>query len=111
MVFRAPAAGGDTDSIVRAGCAAPRREQVSTSLKTAKSGIKFNPKYAEIGMKSQVCGRPEIDMDGMIDRKQARFMGENAMYAFIAMQKCIDDSGLKRGASGRGRKSPAASAT
>lgn len=76
-------------------CLGNTLDDVSTSLKTAKSGIKFNPKYAEIGMKSQVCGRPEIDMDGMIDRKQARFMGENAMYAFIAMQKCIDDSGLK----------------
>lgn len=36
---------------------------MSTSLKEAKSGIKFNAKYAEIGMKSQICGRPEIDLD------------------------------------------------
>jgi 3-oxoacyl-[acyl-carrier-protein] synthase-1 len=67
---------------------------VSTSLKEAKSGIKFNPKYKEIGMKSHICGRPEIDVDELIDRKQARFMGINAKYAFVAMQRCIEDAGL-----------------
>lgn len=74
--------------------AAHARLQVSTSLKEAKSGIKFNPKYKEIGMKSHVCGRPEIELDDLIDRKQARFMGINAKYAFVAMQRCIEDAGL-----------------
>ena len=36
-------------------------------------------------MKSHVCGTPDINCDDFIDRKQGRFMGINAKYAFIAM--------------------------
>ena len=45
-------------------------------------------------MKSHVRGRPDINPEEFIDRKQARFMGDNAKFAYIAMQKAIDDSGL-----------------
>jgi len=69
-------------------------EDVKTSLHECKSGIKTSEKYQEIGMKSHVCGRPDIDTDEFIDRKQGRFMGINARYAFIAMERAITDSGL-----------------
>ena len=75
-------------------CLGNTLEDVTESLREAKSGIKLNEKYAEIGMKSHICGRPEIDLDSLIDRKQARFMGVNAKYAFVAMQRAIEDSGL-----------------
>ena len=39
------------------------------------------------GMKSHICGTPDINCDDFIDRKQARFMGLNAKYAYIAMQQ------------------------
>merc|ERR1719298_142430 len=45
-------------------------------------------------MKSHICGRPDLNPDDFIDRKQARFMGNNCKYAYIAMQQAIDDSGL-----------------
>ena len=45
-------------------------------------------------MKSQVCGRPKIDADALIDRKQLRFMGDNCKYAYLAMERAIQDSGL-----------------
>merc|ERR1719235_1828078 len=45
-------------------------------------------------MKSHVCGRPDINPDEFIDRKQARFMGDNCKYAYISMLRCIEDSGL-----------------
>ena len=38
-------------------------------------------------MKSHICGTPDINCDDFIDRKQARFMGLNAKYAYIAMQQ------------------------
>ena len=71
-------------------------DEVADSLYHAKSGIKFMPKYAELGMKSQVAGRPSLDLDKgeevkVIDRKSARFMGENAKYAYIAMNDAIID--------------------
>ncbi|EOD05314.1 3-oxoacyl-synthase [Emiliania huxleyi CCMP1516] len=75
-------------------CLGNSLDDVSASLKEAKSGIKVNQKYIDIGMKSHICGRPEIDLDEFIDRKQARFMGINAKYAFVAMQQAIDDSCL-----------------
>ena len=33
--------------------------------------------------------------DALIDRKKMRFMGQNAKYAYIAMERAIEDSGLK----------------
>jgi len=75
-------------------CLGNTLEDVTTSLKEAKSGIKYNPIYAEKGMKSHICGRPDIDCDSLIDRKQARFMGENAKFAYIAMERAIADAGL-----------------
>ena len=69
-------------------------EDVASSLHECKSGITFSEKYDEIGMKSKVCGTPNIDADGLIDRKQLRFMGNNCKYAFLAMEQAIADSGL-----------------
>jgi len=69
-------------------------EEVATSLHDCKSGITFNEKYKEIGMKSNVCGRPDLNPDEFIDRKQLRFMGTNCKYAFLAMEQAIADSGL-----------------
>jgi 3-oxoacyl-(acyl-carrier-protein) synthase len=69
-------------------------DDVAQSLYDAKPGIVYSEKYEEIGMKSRICGRPDIDCDEFIDRKQARFMGLNAKFAYIAMQQAVDDSGL-----------------
>ena len=46
---------------------------------------RFVPRHP--GMKSHICGTPDINCDDFIDRKQARFMGLNAKYAYIAMQQ------------------------
>jgi len=77
-------------------CLGNTLDEVADSLYHARSGIKFVEKYAEIGMKSQVCGRPDLDLNDApcIDRKSARFMGDNAKYAFISMHDAIADAGL-----------------
>ncbi len=75
-------------------CLGNTLDDVADSLRNCKSGISFNEKYQEIGMKSHVCGRPDIDTDALIDRKQLRFMGTNCKYAFIAMQRAVEDCGL-----------------
>ena len=64
------------------------------SLKEGKSGIRFREDYKEIGLRSHVAGTIDIDFKDYIDRKQLRFMGDAAGYAYISMQQAIDDSGL-----------------
>jgi len=67
---------------------------VSASLRLMRSGIRANPVYAEMGFRSQISGRPDIDLDALVDRKDKRFMGDAAAYAYVAMQRAIADAGL-----------------
>lgn len=69
-------------------------DEVTTSLREGRSGIQFNPAYAEKGMRCQVSGRPNLKLEEVIDRRQYRFMGEAAGYAYLAMQQAIAHSGL-----------------
>ncbi|HEY8950715.1 MAG TPA: beta-ketoacyl-ACP synthase I [Rhizomicrobium sp.] len=70
-------------------------QEVVASLREAKSGITFSESYKEMGFKSQVYGKPNIDMASMIDRRAMRFMGDTAAYGFIAMEQALRDSGLE----------------
>ncbi len=76
-------------------CLGNDKEAVTRSLREARSGITFQPDYKEIGMRSHVAGVPDIDLKEHIDRKQLRFMGHAAAYAYIAMDRAIADSGLE----------------
>jgi len=75
-------------------CLGNSKEEVSNSLKSGKSGITVSETYKELGMRSHLRGRPDIDISEHIDRKTLRFMGDAAAYAYISMQQAIDDSGL-----------------
>jgi len=75
-------------------CLGNTLDEVTASLKECKSGIKFNQVYVDKQMKSHICGRPDIDPDTLIDRKQLRFMGDNCKYAYLAMEQAVKDSGL-----------------
>jgi 3-oxoacyl-[acyl-carrier-protein] synthase-1 len=68
--------------------------EVTDSLRNGKSGITYNATQEEIGMRSWVSGKPYIDLSEHIDRKQWRFMGDAAGYAFLSMEQAIADSGL-----------------
>ena len=67
---------------------------VEASLRAGKSGIKAVEKFKELGLRSQVGGAPEIDIEARIDRKQLRFMGDAAAYAQIALEDAIQQVGL-----------------
>ncbi|MFC1796789.1 beta-ketoacyl-ACP synthase I [Pseudomonadota bacterium] len=75
-------------------CLGNSKEDVRESLYLSNSGISFNEKFKEMGLRSQVCGSVDIDLNEIIDRKHRRFMGDAAAYAYVAMQKAIDDAGL-----------------
>ena len=53
-----------------------RADDVSRALREGRSGIRAMPEYAKIGMRSQVAGVCDIDLEARIDRKQKRFMGD-----------------------------------
>ena len=68
---------------------------VSKSLYEGHSGISLSQEQIDAGMRSHVSGKPDIDIEAHIDRKQLRFMGNAAAYAYIAMQQAIRSSPLR----------------
>ena len=69
---------------------------VEQSLRADASGIRAMPQFAEMGLRSQVAGLPQIDLQECIDRKQLRFMGDAAAYAYLALEQAIAQAGLTR---------------
>jgi|TARA_B110000483_G_C18206768_1_gene548197 3-oxoacyl-[acyl-carrier-protein] synthase-1 len=69
-------------------------DTVADSLRNLKSGIALNEEQAEMGFRSQVSAKIDIDTSEHIERKVLRFMGDAAAYAYIAMDRAIQDSGL-----------------
>lgn len=77
-------------------CLGNSAASVVDSLRNGTSGIKHNAVYHEMGFRSHVSGRPDIDLKQHIERKALRFMGDAAAWSYIAMQQAIDDSGLEQ---------------
>ena len=76
-------------------CIGNTQDEIVDSLKNGRSGIVANETFKEMGLRSQVSGSVNIDIQEHIDRKVRRFMGDAAAYAYIAMQRAIDDAGLE----------------
>lgn len=75
-------------------CLGNDKGTVTESLRQGTSGISFNEGFRDMGLRSQVCGSVDIDLAGLIDRKHKRFMGDAASYAYVALQRAIEDAGL-----------------
>ncbi|SDG26863.1 3-oxoacyl-[acyl-carrier-protein] synthase-1 [Pseudomonas benzenivorans] len=75
-------------------CLGTDKETVSASLRAGKSGIRFNPEYAKMGLRSQVSGSVDLNLEELIDRKVYRFMGDAAAFAYLSMEQAIKDAGL-----------------
>ena len=67
---------------------------VEQSLRLGRSGLKYMPEYAELGLRSCVAGIPEISGEPIIDRKYRRFMGDASIYAHHAMRRALENSQL-----------------
>lgn len=74
-------------------CLGNSTESVRDSLKNGRSGIRHNKTYQDLGFRSQVSGSVDVDTS-VIDRKIKRFMGQSAMYSYLAMQQAIESAGL-----------------
>ena len=75
-------------------CIGTDKATVTENLRNGTSGIRHNPDYAEMGLRSQVSGSIDLNLEEVIDRKILRFMGDAAAFAYLSMQSAIDDSGL-----------------
>ena len=76
-------------------CIGNNKEEVLKSLKAGKSGITHSNEHQELGFRSQVYGKPTLDPEEYLEKKERRFMGNGAAWNYIAMQQAIEDSGLE----------------
>jgi 3-oxoacyl-[acyl-carrier-protein] synthase-1 len=72
-------------------------QEVTASLRDAKSGISFSADFAEHGFKCQVWGAPKIDTTDLVDRRAMRFLSQGGAWNHVAMKQAIADSGLEEG--------------
>lgn len=71
------------------------KSEVLDSLRHGRSGITFQPEYAERGLRSHVAGSiKNLNIEELIDRKLLRFMAKGHAYAWLAMQEAIADASL-----------------
>ncbi len=69
-------------------------QEVTASLREAKSGIVAAEKYKELGFRCQVHGQPNFDPE-QVDRRARRFMADGGIWNYASMQQAITDSGLE----------------
>ena len=72
-------------------------EEVTASLREARSGITFSEEYKELGFRSHVYGRPTLDPATLLDRRAMRFHGGGTAWNHVAIDQAIRDSGLEAG--------------
>ena len=72
-------------------------DEVTASLREARSGITFCEEYKDLGFRSHVHGRPTLDPATLLDRRAMRFHGGGTAWNHVAMDQAIKDSGLEAG--------------
>ena len=70
-------------------------DEVTASLREAKSGITFSPDFAENGFRCQVWGKPTLDPTDLVDRRAMRFLSQGGAWNHVAMKQAIADAGLE----------------
>jgi 3-oxoacyl-[acyl-carrier-protein] synthase I len=69
-------------------------QEVTASLREAKSGISKAQRYADLGFRCQVHGQPTLVPEDVVDRRAMRFHGGGTAWNHVAMDQAIRDSGL-----------------
>lgn len=74
-------------------------EEVTASLREAKSGVRHAPDHAAHGFRSQVWAPPSMgataeDWADKVDRRAARFLANGTAWAHIAFEEALKDCGL-----------------
>lgn len=71
-------------------CIGNDEAELAQAMRAGRSGLRFMPEYAAMGLRSQLAGVPDVGTEPAIDRKLRRFMADAAMYAHHAMRKTVD---------------------
>ena len=71
-------------------------QEVSASLAEGRSGIRTETEQVEKGLRSQIAGRPTLDVTEAVDKRVRRFMGDGAAWNYVAMEQAIADAGLEQ---------------
>lgn len=78
-------------------------DSVQDALWQGRSGISFNEKFQEVGMRSHVSGSLDFDAKQFVPKKMLRFMGVAGSYAYSAAEQAIQNSGLEQSVLSSGR--------
>lgn len=71
-------------------------DEVTASLRDAKSGTTFSDDFADHGFRCRVWGAPpEMDFSEIIDRRAMRFLSQGGAWNHVAMKQAIADAGLE----------------
>ncbi|MEE2668178.1 MAG: beta-ketoacyl-ACP synthase I [Pseudomonadota bacterium] len=76
-------------------CIGNNTQEVLANLREGKSGITKSEEHIELGFRSQVYGKPTLDPEDYLERKERRFMGMGAAWNYISMVQAIEDAGLE----------------
>jgi 3-oxoacyl-[acyl-carrier-protein] synthase-1 len=79
-------------------CLGNSAAEVLASLRAGRSGIAVNDSYREMGLRSHVAGRVDLDVAEHLDRRSRRFMCDAAVYTWVAMREAMEDAGFEPGA-------------
>ena len=77
-------------------CIGNDQSTVVQNLINLNSGISSAKEYEKYTFRSLVHGKPIINFENEIERRQLRFMGDGAAYNYISMKNAIEDSGLEK---------------
>jgi 3-oxoacyl-[acyl-carrier-protein] synthase-1 len=70
------------------------QDEVTRSLRDSIPGIGFSQEAKDNGLRSHVCGRIDLNLPELIDRKLMRFMCPASGYTYLAMKEAIAQAGL-----------------
>src|SRR5471030_3272442 len=70
-------------------------QEVTASLREAKSGITFQPEFAEHGFRALTAGLPTCKPEELIDRRAMRFHATGTAWNHVAMDQALLDAGLE----------------
>ena len=76
-------------------CIGNNTQEVLSNLREGKSGISKSEEHVDLGFRSQIYGKPDLDPEEYLDKKTRRFMGMGAAWNYISMQQAIEDAGLE----------------
>ena len=76
-------------------CLGLNRDEVQTSLREGRSGVRFLPERKALGFQSALSGVVEgFDPKSVLDRKQRKTLPEYGLWAWSAVSQALEQAGI-----------------